>query len=105
MCKIYMTPRGIKKKAEEEENEKRKKKREGGGGEASQEVDQPCTPAVQQKMLMVEEPTGLLCEEIVKEGLISYQVYGDLLRKIWIRKLLYIAFCNQLGDVENKHRV
>lgn len=41
-----MTPRGIKKKAEEEENEKRKKKKEGG--EASQEVDQPCNPAVQQ---------------------------------------------------------
>lgn len=47
-----MTPRGIKKKAEEEEgNEKRKKKREGGGGEASQEVDRPCTPAVQQTHL------------------------------------------------------
>ncbi|CAF2047994.1 unnamed protein product [Brassica rapa] len=31
LCKIYMTPRGIKKKAEEEEgNEKRKKKRERG---------------------------------------------------------------------------
>ncbi|KAF8102058.1 hypothetical protein N665_0201s0347 [Sinapis alba] len=46
LCKIYMTPRGIKKKAEEVENEMKKNEKEEG--EASQEVDQPCNPEVQQ---------------------------------------------------------
>ncbi|CAH8360392.1 unnamed protein product [Eruca vesicaria subsp. sativa] len=42
LCKIYMTPKGMKRKAEEEEeNEKRKKEEERGGGE-EQEVDQRC---------------------------------------------------------------
>ncbi|KAL0714585.1 hypothetical protein Bca4012_021564 [Brassica carinata] len=50
LCKIYMTPKGIKRKAEEEENEKRMKKKEEGG-EASQEIDQPCNPAIQQTHL------------------------------------------------------
>lgn len=46
LCKIYMTSRGMKRKAEEEENEKKEE-----GGEVSQEVDQPCNPAVQQTHL------------------------------------------------------